>query len=91
MFFQSRSLAARHVIDRLKEKNLLANIGEQSPRLRSAVELLSKPDADFVYPAVSFMANQIREKYPDIYNSVTARVSLGANQFNSFTLITLSP
>jgi hypothetical protein len=89
---ESRSLAARHIIDRLKEENLVDEIEDQSPRLRSAVELLSKPEADFVYPAVAFMVNQLRRKYPSSYNSIVNRtqLSIPQDELPSQMLVTLA-
>jgi len=73
---EARSLAARHVIDRLREKEYLDRIQKVAPRLRSAVELLSKPDADYVYPPFRFVVNQLRMKHPEIYTSVVKNVGL---------------
>jgi hypothetical protein len=55
--------------------SLLQEITAQTPRLRSAVELLSKPDADILYPAVRFVVNQMSEKYPNMYTSFIKKVS----------------
>ncbi|ODN02106.1 Bcl-2-related ovarian killer protein A [Orchesella cincta] len=73
---EARSIAARHIIDRLKEKNMLNKIHKVAPRLRSAVELLSKPDADYVYPHFQYVVNEMRDKYPDVYTSVTINVKI---------------
>jgi hypothetical protein len=73
---EARSLAARHVIDRIREKDYLDKIQKVAPRLRSAVELLSKPDADYVYPPFRFVVNQLRKKHPEIYTSVVQNVGL---------------
>jgi len=73
---EARSIAARHIIDRLQEEDLLSKIHKVAPRLRSAVELLSKPDADYVYPKFQFVVNELRRKYPDVYNSVVTNIGL---------------
>ncbi len=65
---------ARHIIDRLQEEDLLSKIHKVAPRLRSAVELLSKPDGDYVYPKFQFVVNQLRRKYPRVYTSVLDNV-----------------
>jgi hypothetical protein len=66
----------------LNEAHLLNRIHKVAPRLRSAVELLSKPDADYVYPKFQFVVNELRKKYPNVYNSVLDNVSI------SITLVT---
>ena len=38
------------------------------------MELLSKPDADYVFPPFQFVVNQLREKYPEVYDSVVFKV-----------------
>jgi len=72
---QARGLASRHVIDRLQEKQYLEQIKNVAPQLRSAVELLSKPDADYLYPPVQFVVNELRSKYPQVYDSVVSKVN----------------
>ena len=72
--FQARSIVARHIIDRIRERQYLDKIHSVAPRLRSAVELLSKPDADYVYPPFRFVLTQMLEKHPQVYTSVVKTV-----------------
>ncbi len=76
-------MASRHIIDRLKEKQYLEKIHKVAPRLRSAVELLSKPDADYVFPPFQFVVNQLRVKYPEVYDSVVEKVMYPIAYINS--------
>jgi len=73
---EARGLVSRHVIDRLKEKQYLEKIKNVAPRLRSAVELLSKPDADYLYPPIQFVVNELRSKYPEVYDSVISKINV---------------
>lgn len=38
------------------------------------MELLSKPDGDYVYPKFQFVVNELRRKYPEVYTSVLDNV-----------------
>jgi hypothetical protein len=40
------------------------------------VELLSKPDGDYVYPKFQFVVNNLRRKYPEVYTSVINKLEL---------------